>query len=194
MKLKRVTIHDNEKYLRQISKEVDFNDKSFLDDIKALEEYCENNVVYALAPVQIGIPKRIIYLRNSTPDMSKNFDKNYNEKRVLINPVILERKGHTKFLERCESCLDYSGVVDRPFSITIEYYDVSGKKIKETVSGFEATVLSHEYDHLNGILHMDLTDEVLILTIEETKEYRIKHPYEVISKDCDFESVLNKRS
>jgi len=26
---------------------------------------------------------------------------------------------------------------------------------RKTIEGFEATVFSHEYDHLNGILHMD---------------------------------------
>ena len=52
-------------------------------------------------------------------------------------------------------------------------------------SYFEATVLSHELDHLDVILHMDIAEEVLNMTPEERKAYREEHPYEVISKICE---------
>jgi len=188
--MNRLTILDNEKYLRQVSKEVDFKDKSYIGDIKKLEDFCRNNVVFAMAPVQIGILKRIIYLKNTTNDMNKNYDSSYDEARILINPIISERKGHTRFMERCASCLDYVGIIDRPYSLIVEYYDIDGNKHSEEIIGFEATILSHEYDHLNGILHIDLTNDVLQQTLEETKEYRKIHNYEIISEDCDFDKVL----
>ena len=43
--------------------------------------------------------------------MTKNKDSNYDESTVLINPVIIEAKGHTRFIERCASCLDYVATV-----------------------------------------------------------------------------------
>ena len=55
-----------------------------------------------------------------------------------------------------------------------------------TFEGFPATVFSHEYDHLDGILHMDKALEVLVMEKEERKEFRKEHPYEVFSKDGDF--------
>lgn len=181
--MKRKTIENDLYFLRQISTDVDFENDDYLDYIKKLKEYCENDAVYALAPVQIGIPKRIIYLRNTNEDMSKKFDGNYNENKVLINPEIINKKGKTKFLERCASCMDFVGVVERPYFIEVGYYDINKKYVTEIFEGFEATVFSHEFDHLNGILHIDLCEKVMEMNIDETREYRNKHPYEIISKE-----------
>ena len=60
----------------------------------------------------------------------------------------------------------------------------------EAFEGFESTVLSHEMDHLDGILHMDIADEVLIMTTEERKEFRKTHEYNIISKKGNFEELL----
>lgn len=96
MEIARKTIENDLEYLRQVSKKVDFNDKSYLEDIKKLEEYCLQNECFALAPVQIGIPKRMMYLKNTRLDVSIT-NMEYNEGKILINPVIESRKGLTKF-------------------------------------------------------------------------------------------------
>ena len=204
MSKERITILDNEVYLRQISKEVDFNDKSYLDDIAKLKEFCQNDGMFALAPVQIGIPKRIIYIRNTTSDGDKNFTKGYDESKIYINPTIISRKGLTKFLEGCASCPATTSseftaheellvaVVERPYSIEIEYYDIDGNKKMETIEGFEVTVFSHEYDHLNGILHIDRTSDVWKMNLKERNEYRQKHPYKIISKECDYQEKMSE--
>ena len=176
------TIENDEEYLRQISKEVDFNDKSYIDDIKKLETYCLNDDnIHALAAVQIGIPKRLIYLKNT--DLNKIDDKEYNEARVLINPKIIFKKGKTLYWEACASCLDNMGLVERPYQIKIEYYDLDGNKHENLFEDFETTVLCHEYDHLDGILHIDIAKEILNMPREERKEFRKTHRYEIISKD-----------
>ena len=193
MSIQRKTIENDEKFLRQISTEVNFEKDDYMKWIEALKEYCKNNSVYALAPVQIGIPKRIIYLKNTSEDMEKNKDSNYSEDLIYINPVILNRKGRTRFLEGCASCSFkmgneekyYVGVVDRPYLLEVEYFDINGEKKIETISDFKATIFSHEYDHLNGVLHMDLIDNIMEMTLEEMKIYRDNNPYEIISKDED---------
>ena len=53
---------------------------------------------------------------------------------------------------------------------------------EDTFENFEATVLSHEIDHLDGILHMDIAEQVLEMNAEERTEFRKEHPYEIISK------------
>lgn len=192
MELNRKTIENDEEYLRQVSTDIDFAKDDYLDYIKSLKEYCHNNAVYALAPIQIGIPKRMIYFKNTTSDMNKNKDGNYDEGIVLINPKIISQKGHTRFLERCASCLDYVGTVDRPYQVEVEYFTIKGKKVKEFFEGFKATIFCHEFDHLNGILHIDLADDVTEMTWDETKDYRNKHPYEIISKDADYTLIKKK--
>ena len=67
--MKSLTILDNESFLRQRSKEVLLGDKTLENDIKILEEYCLENDVLAMAAVQLGIPKRIIYLKNTNLDI-----------------------------------------------------------------------------------------------------------------------------
>ena len=192
MEFKRKTIENDEEYLRQISTEVDFDNDIYLEYIQYLKEYCQNNAVYGLAPVQIGIPKRMIYFRNTTLDMDKNKDKNYDEETVLINPIIISQKGHTKYIERCASCLDYVGTVDRPYQVEVEYFTINRERVREKFVGFKATIFCHEFDHLNGILHIDLANDITKMTLEETKEYRSKHPYEIISKDDDYTLIKKK--
>lgn len=201
-KIESITIEDNEEYLRQISKEVDIkNDKELMNDISVLDEYCKENAVMAMAAVQLGIPKRMIYLKNTNLDIINKMqantvseeEKNYNEAKVLINPVITNREGLTDYWEACASCLDNFGRVLRPYKIELEYYDVEGNKKQETFERFESTVLSHEIDHLDGILHIDIAEEVYQMPAEERKVWRINHGYKVYSKTGDYE-VLRKEN
>ena len=201
-KIESITIEDNEEYLRQISKEVDIkNDKELMNDISVLDEYCKENAVMAMAAVQLGIPKRMIYLKNTNLDIINKMqantvseeEKNYNEAKVLINPVITNREGLTDYWEACASCLDNFGRVLRPYKIELEYYDVEGTKKQEAFEGFESTVLSHEIDHLDGILHIDIAEEVYQMPAEERKAWRINHGYKVYSKTGNYE-VLRKEN
>lgn len=195
MDLVRKTIEKDEDYLRQISTEVDFKEDNVMEIITKLKEYCNQHQVYALAPVQIGIPKRIIYIKNTSQNMENNALDGYDESLIYINPTIINRKGQTSFLEGCESCIYqkdgkticYMGIVNRPYKIDVSYYDLQGNKKFKSIEGFEATVFCHEYDHLNGILHMDISKQIFEMTTDEVKEYRIKHPYEIVSIDSEYE-------
>ena len=192
--MQRITIKDDEKFLRNISSEIDFLNDDYLTIINSLKNYCRNNKVYALAPVQIGIPKRIIYIKNTSENMDNNIDKNHDEEIVLINPKILNRKGIIVFSERCESCLDYVGIVKRPYETTIEYYDADKNKHIQTFNGFKSIVFNHEYDHLNGILHLDRTKDILKMTWEETRDYRKNNPAYVVSYDSVYIDEVDKNN
>lgn len=191
MNIKRKTIENDELYLRQISQPVLFDDISYKKDIELLEEFCLETECFALAAIQVGVPKRIIYLKNTTLDVPLE-DMNHNESKILINPVVVSRKGHTKFWEACLSCLDNMGLVSRPYEMVVQYYDCEGNKHNETFKGFEATVLSHELDHLDGILHMDIAEEVVNMPKEDRKAFREQHPYEIISETCDYDNTVKK--
>ena len=191
MEIVRKTIENDEEYLRQISVPVSLDDESYKKDIEMLEQFCLETECFALAAVQIGIPKRMIYLKNTTLDVPLD-DMEYNESKVLINPVVLSRKGHTKYWEACLSCLDNMGLVSRPYEMVVDYFDKDGNEHKDKFEGFEATVLSHELDHLDGILHMDIAEQVIIMPREKRKAYREAHPYEIISKTCDYDKDVKR--
>ena len=199
--MNKITIENNEQFLRQISKPIIFPDNDLINDIKILEEYFNNgNKTLALAAVQLGIPKRLIYLRNTNLDIinrqnnneEKEEDRNYNEARILINPIIISREGLTEYWECCASCLDNMGLVERPYKIVVEYQDINGNKQEETFEGFESTVLSHEMDHLDGILHIDKSKEIIVMEPEKRKIFRKTHGYNIISKTGNYEKHINK--
>lgn len=200
-KIKAITIKDNEQFLRQISRPVDFNDPDLTDNIETLHEFCKDNEVLAMAAVQLGIPKRIIYIKNTDLNVIKRrqennateADINHNESRVLINPVIKESEGLTEYWEACASCLDNTGLVKRPYKIVVEYQDINEKIHEDTFEGFESTVLSHEMDHLDGILHIDIAEKVLVMSADERREYRKTHDYKIISKTENYKKLVKKK-
>lgn len=184
MEIKQKTIEKDEKYLRQVSVPVDFSKNDWKKAAKKLDIYCkehENNL--AMASVQLGIPLRMIYLKKT--DLER-LEDDYNEEKIMINPVILKSFGLTTYWEACASCLNNTGLVERPYKIEIEYYDVKGNKYNETIEGFPCTILSHEIDHLDGILHIDIAKEILQMEREERKAWRQTHPYEIIRKDGEY--------
>lgn len=192
-----VTIENNEQFLRQVSKPVVFPDLELEKDIAKLEAYFnQSEHTLALASVQLGIPKRLIYIKNTNLDVinADKKDLSYNEKRVMINPKVIERIGLTEYWEACVSCLDNTGLVKRPYKIKVKYQDITGKFHTETYEGFESTVLSHELDHLDGILHIDIASEILHMGPEERKEFRKEHGYNIISKTEKFEKLKSKEN
>lgn len=197
--VKAITIEDNEEYLRQTSKEVDLNDENLQNDIEILETFCKENEVMAMAAIQLGIPKRLIYLKNTNLEIinkqnnhiATEEEEKYNEARILINPVILNREGLTEYWEACASCLDNMGKVKRPYKISVKYYDIEGNVHQDVFEGFESTVLSHEMDHLDGILHIDIAEELILMPKEERAIFRNDHDYEILSKTGNFEDLLN---
>lgn len=199
-KIKAITIEDNEAFLRQISKPVDLANDNIEEDIAILEEFCMENEVMAMAAVQLGIPKRLVYLKNTNIDIINKMqtdsetdeEKNYNEARVLVNPVIKSREGLTTFWEACASCLTNTALVKRPYRINVEYLDIEGNIHNDIFEGFEATVLSHEMDHLDGVLHMDVADKVVQMDKEERKKLRQVEGYKIFAETGDYEQLKNE--
>ena len=76
--------------------------------------------------------------------------------------------------------------------IELEYYDIDGNQKVETFEGFESTVLSHELDHLDGILHIDIAEEVIEMPANERKKWRQSHEYKIYQKDGDYDSLRDK--
>ncbi len=61
------------------------------------------------------------------------------------------KKGNAK-LEGCLSIKDVWGTVKRSQKIEVTYMDESGEMLTKIFSGWPATIIQHEYDHLQGIL------------------------------------------
>lgn len=75
---------------------------------------------------------------------------------IFINPKIISHSENMCYLSTGEGCLsvseDITGFVPRYKKVSIEAYDVEGKKFKMRLKNYHAIVFQHEYDHLEGII------------------------------------------
>lgn len=86
--------------------------------------------------------------------------KGLGDVKVFINPKITEKsKEKWTVSEGCLSIPAIHADVMRPSEITIEYTNLDGKQVIERCTGWEARVIQHENDHLNGILFIDYLSE-----------------------------------
>lgn len=90
----------------------------------------------------------------------------------LINPRIILESLKEAYLAGGEGCLsvdaDHKGYVYRHNKIQVKAFNV--KTMKEeiiTARGYEAIVLQHEIDHLNGILFYDRIDKKNPFNVKE---------------------------
>lgn len=76
--------------------------------------------------------------------------------RVFINPKIV---AHSSEVWPCqEGCLSIPGLratVARPLKVTIQATDLENQTFVEEFVGFDAHVVMHENDHINGVLYID---------------------------------------
>lgn len=136
----------------------DFGSKTLKELIQYLFHNMEHYNGVGIAAPQIGESKRIFVY---------GFEKNPRypgeppvPKTALINPEIIYFSEDTK--ESYEGCLSVPrirGLVPRAHSIRYRAYTVDGEVLEKTASGFEARIIQHELDHLDGIVYpMRMTD------------------------------------
>mmetsp|Transcript_10650 Transcript_10650/g.16308 ORF Transcript_10650/g.16308 Transcript_10650/m.16308 type:complete len:207 (+) Transcript_10650:37-657(+) len=107
-----------------------------------------------LAAPQIGINKRLM-VYNDSGDPNQ-----FSREVVLVNPTITKYSEATDvFEEGCLSIPKFEGYVERSTTINITAKTILGDPVKKNLSGWEARVFQHEYDHLDGILFIDKLQE-----------------------------------
>lgn len=74
---------------------------------------------------------------------------------LLVNPVIVASAGSQVFKEGCLSVPQYLARIKRAWSVTVEAMTPDGDPVLVDAEGFEAVVLQHEIDHLDGLLFLD---------------------------------------
>lgn len=168
MKLK--IVKDSNPIMRKKSLPVELplekEDKELLDSMLEYlirsqdEEYAAKHNIRAgvgMAAIQVGVLKRIfvIYYDDGAGNIVKY---------QLVNPKITETSVKKCALENGEGCLsvdaEHKGLSHRFFKIKMQAYDaLQDKNIEITARGFDAIVLQHEYDHLDGKFFYDRIDK-----------------------------------
>ncbi len=132
------------------SLEVDEGIRAAAQDLLDTMDACPPRTVGIAAP-QIGVLSRIAVV-----DTSRN-PKHHGGHGllVLVNPEITAYDGEQFFREGCLSLPDYTANIKRRQSITVRALSLEGEAITLDAEGFEAVVLQHEIDHLDGVLFLD---------------------------------------
>lgn len=88
--------------------------------------------------------------------VGKNIDKDFLGETLLLNPEIIDHSKEFQISE--EACLSLpwkQWKVERYAWVVVKFQDIQGKRKKIKYSGFNACILQHEIDHINGILFTD---------------------------------------
>lgn len=128
------------KHCREVS-EVNDRIRMIMED---MVETMRSQYGVGIAGPQVGVMRRIFA---AEPEPGRLY--------YMINPVILEQSGSQIDDEGCLSIPGLIGTVERPDYIKIEALDMDGNKQVYEFRDFDARVMCHEYDHLEGILYTD---------------------------------------
>lgn len=119
--------------------------QSLIDDM--VETMHEANGVGLAAP-QVGLELQLfVYQAAGPPEIPLH---------VVINPMIRPQAGELVYdWEGCLSIPDLRGLVPRHPAVRVQGLDREGQPLDYLVSGFEARIVQHEFDHLNGVVFLD---------------------------------------
>ena len=107
-----------------------------------------------LAAPQVGKPWRLFVVDGT--ELAEDYPECKDFKRAFINPELIEESEETcTYSEGCLSLPGISENVVRPATIKIRYLDEDFKEHEETFTGFQARIVQHEYDHLEGHVFTD---------------------------------------
>lgn len=140
---------DGDPVLREVCSEIDSdypNLREFVEKMYNTLDGTKNGV--GLAAPQVGEAIRLFIFGGVNIGSP--------ERKVFINPEIIEFKGAEKMdLESCLSVPGVSARVKRWQKVIVKYYDLDFKEYTKMFKNFEARIVQHEFDHLEGIEFYD---------------------------------------
>jgi peptide deformylase len=143
MAIRRILEADRDDLLRKKSRPVEKFDKRLRTLLDDMAETMYEADGAGLAAVQVGVLKRCVVI-----DVGEGLVE-------LINPEIVEAEGEMINAEGCLSVPGRRGTVKRPERVLVRAQDRDGNPVELRGEGFLAIAVSHELDHLDGILYTD---------------------------------------
>ncbi len=157
--------------LRRTARPVsDFGDQELRRLVADMSETMRAAPGVGLAAPQIFAEQRVIVFR--VP--SDRGDGDEIPETVLINPEIEPLDDHLSLgWEGCLSLPRLRGLVPRFRRIAFRGIRPDGTPVEGEASGFQARVMQHEVDHLDGILYIDRMHDTRLLCFDsESADFR----------------------
>ena len=109
-----------------------------------------------LAAPQIGLLRRFIVI-----GLAEGMEEDGSPavELALVNPEIVRASGRQVVTEGCLSIPNWYGEVPRAKHVTVKARDLNDKEVRIKASGYLASILQHEIDHLDGILFLDRVED-----------------------------------
>lgn len=101
-----------------------------------------------LAATQVNLPVRLFVWNPSGK-------RDEGTAEVILNPTLSRPRSNEVAEEGCLSLPGVNANVVRAKTIHMHAYDIQGREIDADFTGWEARILQHETDHLNGVLFID---------------------------------------
>ena len=123
-------------------------DEALRSEVQRMGVLMDDALGVGLAATQVGVLHRLLVYRVQSG----------GPLGVLVNPTIEWSSKEEEIAE--EGCLSLQTVhveVERAVHIRVNAQDSFGEPIMVEASGFEARVIQHEMDHLDGVLILDRT-------------------------------------
>ena len=136
-------------------KKIDAKLRTLVNNMKQTLAVQDDPDGVGLAAPQVGVPLSLFIIQ---PDPKSAFSVFINPviKKTVKNPPSLKlrrvKKSDNSTLEGCLSIEHIWSQVKRPEKILVVYKTIDGTEKEEWFSGFDATIIQHEVDHLKGIL------------------------------------------
>jgi len=148
-----VLYSENEAALRKKSEPVRSVNRLIKKLIKDLKDtLLDRPEGIGLAAPQINVPSRIIVVRLGGKNDSS---VEPGPPVALINPQILDARRDEKDFDGCLSFPGLYAETVRPHYLKVTGMDEWGKPFTRTFEGFDAVLVHHEIDHLDGVLFID---------------------------------------
>lgn len=147
MAIRKIELYPSE-ILREKAKEVEkFDDElqMLLDDMVETMRHAKGA---GLAGNQVGVPLRVIVVDFGALEGKEDI-------KFFVNPEIVSQEDERIDTEGCLSFPQIFVDVKRPKKIKVKALDREGKHFEIEGEDFLSKALSHEIDHLNGILMID---------------------------------------
>ncbi len=153
-----VLYSENEAALRKESEPVRVVNRRVKTLVKDLKDTLLANINgIGLAAPQIDFHSRVIVVRLG----GRSEDESEPGPPVaLINPEIVEAGKERRDFDGCLSLPGLFAETVRPHYLRVAGLDEWGQPFERVFEGFDAVVVHHEIDHLNGVLFIDRVEKV----------------------------------
>jgi len=135
-----------------------------------------------LAAPQINVHSRVVVVR-----LGGGRDGSESEPGpplALINPEVKEAGNEERDFDGCLSFPGLYGETVRPHYLRVTGLDEAGKPFDRVFEGFDAVVVHHEIDHLDGVLFIDRIESIedLYRVREDENGALVRVPVSVVVK------------